>query len=253
LPVNLQAILDAPIIQLDTIDSSNNYAMRLADADTAQAGLTIVAVSQTQGKGQRGHNWADNPGDSLLMSIITHPQHGLDRQFVFSATVAVAIANVLQKLSEQCDVRIKWPNDIIINDKKAGGILIENIIRGNNWAYAIVGLGLNVNQHRFPDELPNATSLHLAAGRRFDIDELMNKLRTEVLTLTAQLPSADEIMQQYNDYLYRREAFQTFGNNADEWLAEILHVAADGKLHVRLADGTIAGYTHGSVEWVWGR
>ncbi len=226
--------------------------MRLVDADTAQEGLTIVAASQTQGKGQRGHTWADNPGESLLMSLIIRPQHSLERQFMFSATVAVAIANVLQKLDERCDVQIKWPNDIIINDKKAGGILIENIIRGSSWTYAVVGLGLNVNQPLLPAELPYATSLHQATGRRFDMDELLSQLRQEIITLTAHPQADEDILAQYNDSLFRKGSFQAFGKDGDRWKAEILSVTPDGKLQVRLEDGTGIGYVHGSVEWIWG-
>ena len=225
--------------------------MRLIDADTAQAGLTIVADTQTEGKGQRGRSWADTPGDSLLMSLITSPQYPLERQFIFNASIAIAIANVLQKLSERIDVRIKWPNDIIINDKKAGGILIENIIRGNSWIYGIIGLGLNVNQRFFPAELPYATSLYLASGRLLIIDELVDAIRNEVIGQAARQLPADEVMQEYNDHLYRQGNLQTFRLNGDEWIAEIQNVTADGKLHVRLIDGNTASYVHGSVEWVW--
>lgn len=249
--VNLQAVLDAPIIELDTIDSTNNYAMRLADADTAQPGLTVVAAAQTKGKGQRGRSWTDAPGDSLLMSIITSPPYSIDRQFTFSAAVATAIADVLQNLSENWDVCIKWPNDIIINDKKAGGILIENILRGNNWVYAIVGLGLNVNTAAFPAELVHATSLKLEGSREFNLAELRNTLRENILMRTAKALIADEAMQQYNDYLYRKGQWQTFGTEGREWQGFIQGVSADGRLQVQLADGETAGYVHGVIEWIW--
>ena len=81
MPVNLQAILEAPIIEIDTIDSTNNYAMRLIDADTAQPGLTIVTDVQTSGKGQRGKVWLDTFGESLLMSMVIRPEYCLDNQF----------------------------------------------------------------------------------------------------------------------------------------------------------------------------
>ena len=121
------ALSEYPIIELDSIDSTNNYAMQLIDANKAQHGLTIVAQKQLAGKGQRGNTWADTPGESLLMSIIAMPDRAIHEQFVFSASVAVAIAKVLQKLNNNWQVNVKWPNDIIVNDKKAGGILIENV------------------------------------------------------------------------------------------------------------------------------
>src|SRR5689334_16225981 len=91
LAVNSQPISDAPIIELDTIDSTNNYAMRLIDADTAQSGLTIVAGQQTMGKGQRGRQWLDKPGENLLMSIIIAPAYSLEEQFIFNMAVTSAI------------------------------------------------------------------------------------------------------------------------------------------------------------------
>jgi BirA family transcriptional regulator, biotin operon repressor / biotin---[acetyl-CoA-carboxylase] ligase len=243
---------EASIIELDTIDSTNNYAMRLIDADTAQAGLTIVATRQTEGKGQRGRKWADVPGQSLLMSVITTPRQQLNEQFIFNATATVAIADVLQELYENWDVRIKWPNDIIINDKKAGGILIENILRGNRWLYAIIGLGLNIKQTEFPSDLPYATSLKIASGNDFDIVMLRDSLRNRILAYTSEITPAQAIMEQYNGYLYRKAKEQSFSNNTETWGAIILHVNNDGTLQVQEANGQLKAYTHGVEVWNWG-
>lgn len=246
----LQNITDAPIIELDTIDSTNNYAMRLIDADTAQPGLTIIAREQTQGKGQRGRTWQDNAGQSLLMSIIVEPVHSLERQFLFNVAATVAITEVLQKKCENCDIRIKWPNDIIVNDKKAGGVLIENVIRGNRWAYSIIGLGLNVLQEDMPAALPYATSLYLENRQSFDIRMLRLDLRTDILK---NLYDGDDetLMRQYNQYLYRRGQLQRFSDELTEWEALINGVNAEGQLVVQLTDGSMQRYTHGSVSWQW--
>ncbi len=248
---NLQTLLDAPIIELDTVDSTNNYAMQLIDADTAQPGLTITTREQTQGKGQRGRQWHDIPGQSLLVSIIVRPDCPLDQQFIFNAAVAVAIAEVLTDLFEGWDVRIKWPNDIIINDKKAVGILIENVLRGSNWNYAIIGFGLNVAQASFPPELPVATSLKIASGRDYEISMLLQKIRENIFRKSCTQLSAGHIMAEYNDYLYRRGREQSFANDTDEWKATIVNTEPNGKLSVQLPDGSLVYYTHGSVQWKW--
>jgi BirA family transcriptional regulator, biotin operon repressor / biotin---[acetyl-CoA-carboxylase] ligase len=251
LPVNLQAILDAPIIEIDTIDSTNNYAMRLIDADTALPGLTIVAREQTAGRGQRGKHWTDVPGESLLMSIVVQPQHQLNDQFAFNACVTNAIVEVMLNAYENWEVQVKWPNDIIINDKKAGGVLIENVLRGNSWAYSIIGFGLNVHQKEWAAELPYATSLAIAGGRSFDMTALRDMLRNKILLNVYQPAPPNEVIKIYNEYLYRRGKWQSFTNEADEWKALICEASADGKLLVRLADGTDAVYTHGTVNWNW--
>ena len=240
-----------PIIELDSVDSTNNYAMQLIDADKAQQGMTIVTRSQTNGKGQRGKTWIDKPGQSLLMSIIISPKLLISEQFIFNATIAVTIANVLQNLDNDWSVRIKWPNDIIINDKKAGGILIENIFRGSLWAHSVIGLGLNIAQTNFDAELPYATSLKIASGRDFDNVEIRNSIRESIL-LVATNPLSEEIsMKKYNEYLYKGGQKQTFSNNNTKWEVNILNANADGTLCVQLEDGTILSYYHGQATWEW--
>jgi BirA family biotin operon repressor/biotin-[acetyl-CoA-carboxylase] ligase len=225
--------------------------MQLIDADKAQHGLTIVANSQTDGKGQRGKTWTDAPGNSLLMSIIVQPKEPISAQFAFNASIAVAIANVLAKLNENWRLHIKWPNDIIINDKKAGGILIENVLRGSKWTHAVIGLGLNANQTHFNDNLPFATSLSIHSGENYIIKELMYLIRNEILKAINHPMPVAETMRQYNNRLYKKGQLQVFGNGVQEWQATVLSVADDGLLDVQLTDGTIVRYSHGQVMWIW--
>ncbi len=248
---NWRALYDAPIIELDVIDSTNNYAMRLIDADTAQEGLTIVTGEQTQGKGQRGRRWEDTAGDSLLMSVILSPKIPLEKQFAFNATVATAFASVLADLYEQWDVKIKWPNDIIINDKKAGGILIENVLRGRQWSYAIVGFGLNLYQPHFPENLPFATSLQIASGKRFDRIALLQDFRKRLFQLLAEGIEEQPAMDRYNEFLYRLQEEQQFSDGEKDWKARVLEVLTDGTLLVLETSGIQKAYTHGSVIWKW--
>lgn len=245
------AILEAPIIELDSIDSTNNYAMRLIDADTAQPGLTVTAMEQTAGKGQRGRHWAGSRGQSLLMSLVVAPGRPLEQQFPFSAAVAVAVAEVLSTLHEDWNIHIKWPNDIIVNDKKAGGILIENILRGNTWAWSVIGLGLNVLQSIFPLELPYAISLKIASGREFDIISLRDRIRQHIINTLHSGLGTEAIMHQYNRYLYRRGAEQAFSDGHKGWLGIVVKAGADGRLMVQLENGSMAHYTHGDVVWMW--
>ena len=226
--------------------------MSLIDANTAQPGLTVVARAQSMGKGQRGRTWQDIPGQSLLMSIVTDPNRPLTDQFVFNASVTNAIADILQNLYQNWDIRIKWPNDIIVNDKKAGGILIENVLRGSRWTYCIIGLGLNINQEHFPPELPFATSLRIAAGKPFEINELLTSLREKILEYTGDPIPAATVMQQYNQHLYRRGQIQRFNEGDTEWEAIIVNVNAGGTLQLQKEDGSISSYTHGSITWNWG-
>ena len=239
-----------PIIELDITDSTNNYAMQLIDADKALPGMTIVAQSQTRGKGQRGKSWADTPGESLLMSVVTAPGRPITDQFVFNSSIAVSIANVLQKLDANWNVRIKWPNDMIINDKKAGGILIENILRGSRWAHSVVGLGLNIKQLSFPPDLPYATSLKITSGHDFDMTAIRDAIRESIIDVTSN-PLTGLNMKDYNELLYKRGRKQRFTNTAGNWEATIIQVYPNGTLEVQLEDGAIICYQHGQVLWDW--
>ena len=240
-----------PIIELDSIDSTNNYAMQLIDANKAQRGMTIVAKSQVAGKGQRGKAWVDVPGESLLMSIITIPPNEISSQFAFNASVAVAIAQVVQKIVST-NTYIKWPNDIIVNDKKAGGILIENVIRGNRWTHSVIGLGINVKQESFPLSLPFATSLKIASGTDIDIKKLCSDLQENIMQTTLMPLQAEQIMAQYNELLYKRDLKQSFWDAHNKWEATILGAHRDGSLEVQLNDGSKVFYQHGQAIWDWG-
>lgn len=252
LAVKLQALLNAPVIELDTIDSTNNYAMRLIDADTAQPGLTIVTDMQTAGKGQRGKVWVDTPNESLLMSMILKPQYDLDHQFAFIVTVSLAIADYMQELNENWDVRIKWPNDIIINDKKAGGMLIENVLRGNQWAYAVVGLGMNVLQRAMPAEIPFSTSLRMESDKQFVIFDLVTGIRERILTYLDIMPEPNRMLRLYNEILFKKDTTQKFKIGNDEFMATITGVTYNGLLQLKLDNGSTINYSFGAIEWICG-
>lgn len=237
------------MLKLDTVDSTNNYAMQLIEADTAAHGMAILANKQTAGKGQRGKSWSDVPGASLLMSIIIAPDYSLEEQPPFLALIATAVAEIVQELVPHEEVTIKWPNDILIGDKKAAGILIENIVRGTGWQWAVTGIGLNVNQDHFPEALPYATSLRIMAGTTFSIEKVAMQIQGHILSRLQE--RGGDIMAVYNKLLYRCGMTQLFKDGDTAWQAIIVDVNKQGRLLVKLADGTMQQYTHGTVEWVW--
>ncbi len=242
---------DFELIQLAQVDSTNNYAMDLINDDKAHEGMTIVAESQNNGRGQRGRLWADEPGNSLLMSIIVNPRHLLSEQFVFSASIAVSIVNVLQNFLPETAIYIKWPNDIIIGDKKAGGILIENVIRGSKWSHSVIGLGLNVLQEHFPDTLPNATSIKMATGKLVSMYQLRERIREHIMSAVMYPAPANQTMTSYNDCLFRKDQNQLFSEKGNNWQAKIVRVSGDGELILCKNDKDIFRIYHGQAEWIW--
>lgn len=248
--LNTRSWLNAPVITTDITDSTNNDAMRLIDADKALHGTMIVAEYQTAGRGQRGRTWEGHRDKSLLMSIIvSRPPFQIDSQFLFSALIAVGVADAISQVAKNINPKIKWPNDLIVDDKKAGGILIENVLRGHRWEHAVVGLGINLNGTEFGEGLTHATSLKIATGKTFGRLEIAQLIRASVFSLLDELPSAEEIMHRYNTLLFKRGEVQVFLKDSEEWKAKIVAVQPDGRLQVQTNDGTLSTLVHGTVTW----
>ncbi len=143
---------------LDSVDSTNNYAIEKIKHGFGINGKAWFANDQWGGKGQRGKTWESEPGKNIILSITSKPNPLFaENPFYFSALVAATCRNFIAGLTST-PVKIKWPNDLYINDRKAGGVLIENIYKGNSWEWAVIGIGININQIEFGSE-NNKTSI----------------------------------------------------------------------------------------------
>jgi BirA family biotin operon repressor/biotin-[acetyl-CoA-carboxylase] ligase len=199
-----EAAIGHPYIILPTIDSTNNYAMRQIQAGLATHGATWFALEQTAGKGQRGKSWLTTPNQNIMLSSVITPGLLPTRQFWLSATVALACYDFYKKYAGD-ETAIKWPNDVYWRDRKAGGILIENVFRGTDWLYAVVGIGINVNQVVFDPSLPNPVSLKQITGKDFDAAALGTELCQALESRYQQLRAGGiaPIMQEYQQVLYK--------------------------------------------------
>jgi BirA family biotin operon repressor/biotin-[acetyl-CoA-carboxylase] ligase len=247
---------DAPFIELQTVDSTNKYAMELIHADMAQRGLAIFAHSQTAGKGQRGKNWLSEPGCNIALSVIFRPQElQLHEQFYLSAAMASAVHQFFSGYAGYDETKIKWPNDLYWRDRKAGGMLIESLVgnpvsAGSSWQWAVVGIGININQTSFPEDLPNPVSLKQITGKNFDTvilaKELCSLLQKEFDYLISG--KKQETIKLYNQHLYKQG--QTvklkIGNKVFE--TTIHSVTPQGRLIT--SDSISHEFNFGEVEWV---
>ena len=159
MPKTHRTTFDNQLIELESVDSTNNYAMGRIHAGLASDGMVCLARNQWAGKGHRGKTWLSEPGQNLIMSLVIEPGGlKLTQQFLFSASIALGILDLVKLLGKD-GWSVKWPNDIYWNDRKAAGILIESVIQGQLWPFAVVGVGMNLNQESFPADIPNAISL----------------------------------------------------------------------------------------------
>ena len=225
------ASIGHPYIILPIIDSTNNYAMRQIQAGLANHGTTWFALEQTAGKGQRGKSWLTTPNLNIMFSAVITPGLLPNRQFLLSATVALACYDFYKKYAGD-ETRIKWPNDVYWRDRKAGGILIENVFRGADWLYAVVGIGININQISFDPSLPNPVSLKQITGKDFDAAEMGKELclAIENRYQTLQTVGIDAIMEQYQQVLYKMHQPVTLKKGTIIFETTIRGVSDNGRL-----------------------
>jgi len=155
------------IYTFDTIDSTNNCARALAGC-WADEGTVIIAEQQTAGRGRLGRSWLANPNENLTFSIILRPKMAPEAINLLPLSVSVAVALAVEQVTG-LRLECKWPNDLLVNNKKVAGILLEGSFSKNTIDWIVIGIGINVNQTVFPTDLtPKATSLKLATNKDID-------------------------------------------------------------------------------------
>ncbi|NLZ19459.1 MAG: biotin--[acetyl-CoA-carboxylase] ligase [Bacteroidales bacterium] len=196
----------AQIIWLEEADSTNRVLReRLQACDN----LSIVAaVAQTAGRGQGTHSWFASPGKNLTFSIL-YRYEGDSRIAVSDVLLVTQVTTLALRdylLGHGIEGRIKWPNDIWVENRKICGILIENILEEGFLRESIVGIGLNLNESRWPEELPNPVSLSELTGERYDVRAELRRLEKEIRRRFTQLGSADgrkSLQEEFGKYMFR--------------------------------------------------
>jgi BirA family transcriptional regulator, biotin operon repressor / biotin---[acetyl-CoA-carboxylase] ligase len=250
---------NSAFIVLNSVDSTNNYAMAKVHAGLAKHGDGWFAHQQTAGKGQRGKNWHTGEGNNIALSIVIEPSPLLITE-QFKLSVAISLACVDFFISYAGDeTKIKWPNDIYWRDRKAGGILIENVIGkpGNGrqpdkstWKFAIAGIGININEPSFDPLLTNAVSLKQITGKDFKPEVLAKELHQKVLSRIRELPekSFEVLLKEYNANLYKINQTVKLRKNNIKFETLVNGVTASGQLFT--TDRIDNFFDFGEVEWI---
>lgn len=235
---------------LDTVDSTNNYAMGLLQQGKGKHGMAYFARQQTKGKGQRGKSWKSEPDKSILLSLIIKPKACfMAKPFILSAAVANLCRAYLQLLLKENFV-CKWPNDIYFGDKKTGGILIENIYRGQNWQWAVLGIGINVHQTAFEPEIEKAISLQQINPIKQTAVVLAKELQIFILDGLEKISAANlpEVIQKFNNHLYKKNEMVSLKEGNKVFETKIVGVNDFGQLQTE--DVLSRSFNVGAVEWV---
>lgn len=211
--------------------------MARANAGLAKHGEIVLAEEQTSGRGQRGSSWISQKGESLCFSLLLEPGGlPLAQQNRLSILSALACLDWLKSQTEPGAIlegfRLKWPNDLYWCDRKAGGILIENIVHGGHWTWAVIGIGINLNQLQFPDDLPNPVSLKQITGHKVDPSTAATEIVTHFNHRLAQWRAEDfaSLLNDYNKALYRCGEKVRLKKDNRVFSAELRAVTEDGRL-----------------------
>jgi BirA family biotin operon repressor/biotin-[acetyl-CoA-carboxylase] ligase len=259
LPATPIITLGAPLIELSSIDSTNIYAISQIMEDKAVSGSCYRADFQTHGKGQQGKVWDSDKGENLLCSYVLSLSDlkkakeateiaFLSNQFELSIAVSLAVSDFFSAFVGE-ETKIKWPNDLYWRDRKAGGILIENKIRGTEWTWSIIGIGINVNQTQFEAVQGKPVSLKQITGKSFDIKQLTSQLSNFLTNrINEWLQGGFEKMHiEYNDRLFKKGEVVKFKGNQLLFSAKVIGVNKNGQLIVD--KGIEQTYNFGEITW----
>jgi BirA family biotin operon repressor/biotin-[acetyl-CoA-carboxylase] ligase len=255
--------IGVPFVELQSVDSTNKYAMKLVheafltDRQIVEKhGMIVFAHEQTEGKGQMGKKWSSEKGKNLAMSIIINPSPlTLTEQFKLSVLTALSVHELFSKIAGD-ETKIKWPNDLYWRDRKAGGVLIENVVQSrqsamSNWQWAIVGIGININQTVFSPDLLNPVSLKQITGKDLEPIELAKKLclifdRYFQILVTGKF---EELFNQYQSFLYKKNERVKLKKGTRVFETIIKGVSNTGQLITQ--NSIEERFDFGEVEWIF--
>ena len=230
------------IIKLNAIDSTNRFLKDLSATQNLDNFTVVVTENQLNGKGQRGAKWFSENGKNLTFSILIHHSGIILRDIhLINIITSITIIDTLKEY-ELNNLNIKWPNDILSENKKICGILIENTIKSDGNIQSIIGIGLNVNQQSF-ENLPQASSLYLLKNKAFDNEILLNSIVSALEINFKKEVDPISLWKKYHDLLFKKGIPAVFENNANlKFMAIIQSVSSSGKLRLLLEDDTIQEY-----------
>jgi len=217
--------------------STNDMALQALRQKEAGEGSIFITDHQTHGKGQRGNSWETKPGENLTFSLVLQPKFlDLSEQFLLNMAISNAIRRCLQEYVP--GLLVKWPNDLVVPGfGKIGGILIENLVGSSGWDYAVVGIGININQNQFAS--PKATSLSMITGNTYPLEELFKLIIVHLEQAYIALKKGKNavLTREYLQHLHLIEEWAVFKVGEQELEGKIIGLTDSGNLLLALPTG----------------
>jgi len=240
------------LVTLKQVDSTNTFLKSiLSNSRPVPEGTVIMAESQYAGRGQQQNRWNSEPSKNLTFSLLLNPVFLPPlKQFLLTQAISLGVAGALQNILGD-KVKIKWPNDIYYEQKKLGGILIENILQGTLIKHSVTGIGLNINQESFPDWVPNPVSVKQILHTDYDLRRLLSDICAHIEGWYLRLKASkfEQIHAAYllSLYAYRQES--RFKAGGESFTGTITGIQENGRLQVQQENG-LNEYNFKEIEFL---
>ena len=239
------------IIKLDAIDSTNSFLKNKSSNQEIDDFTTVYTQNQFNGRGRTNKQWISEPNKNIALSLFKRiKKTDLEHIFLLNVIASISILELLEKYLVK-DVKVKWPNDVMVKNKKISGVLIENKIKKNNSINSVMGIGINVNQQNFPDFL-SATSIINEIGSVSDIDLLANELAVIIESNFKFLKSNSKLyLDHYNNKLHNKNQTVRFKNNIGKIeVGKIVKVDFRGNLMIMNEKGKIEYFKENEIKFL---
>ncbi len=247
----MSKIIGCTIVRIASTASTNNYATSQVYENEVKEGTVFLAYEQTAGRGHFTNKWESEAGKNLTFSILLRPTFlPVHLPYMLSKVICLGLESYLSHLVD--DVKIKWPNDIYVGDRKICGILIENGIMKGRICQSVIGIGLNVNQERFLSDAPNPVSLKMLTSKDYGLDEVITELSESLDNYYRLLLEGkyDELDRAFLQKLYRLNEWHRYKDEAHTYTGKIIGVNKTGQLRIQEEDGPVHEYHFKEVVYL---
>lgn len=223
------------LIYVPECHSTNDEAQRLSQVPDAENGTIVITDLQTSGRGQRGNSWIADPGKNLTFSVLLKPAYlPVVKQAFLTMAVSLGIYDWLKEVLPLQPVCIKWPNDILVDNRKVCGILIENHVSGDRISQAIIGVGVNINQSAFP--VPFAASLKMFSGNEYNLADCFERVVEHIESRYVMLANSEFhlLKATYLERLYWLGETHIFASHDQRFAGIITGVDEFGNLEIEI-------------------
>lgn len=243
--------LQYTVLQHPILASTNTHLINmLASGEPVEEFTVVITEEQTSGRGQGSNRWSSQGGKNLTFSTLLLPDIEAKDHFFLNMCVSLGIRDTVEKYVN--DVQVKWPNDIYVGNDKICGILIESSIKSGRIVRCVAGMGLNVNQEKFEDWVPNPTSIYNASGEESDLHEVLDEVMHHIAKYYRALREGclEDIKQEYLAHMWRKDKQAEYQDKDGRFTGVIRGCDDTGCLQIERADGTVSTYAFREVKFI---